>query len=84
MCEFHEICGCILYTLNSQSLTLKASITASHLLTSFAEIFFKLLAMTNSVHPDQTDPASILIWGPTLFLYLCKPISRYFCGRFKG
>ena len=63
MCVFHKNCGRILYTLNSHLLTLKAPITASHLLTLSAENIFEA-SMTNSVDPDKTATASILILGP--------------------
>ena len=59
-----------IYTLNSQ-LSLKAPI----------KIVCKRF-LTNSIDPDQTVPASSVIWGPN-----CLPLTfsnkQTFCCRFK-
>ena len=59
--------------LKSHLLTLKVPITTSRLFT------LPEASMTNSEDPDEHSDL-----GFKLFLYLRKPISKYFCWRLTG
>ena len=65
------------YTGNSHLLMLKVPTTVGRLQKCFE------VSLLNSVCPDQTAPASSLIWGPDcLPLYLWSPINRPFVLAF--